>query len=45
MTQPTQKPAFGSPKERGVNEEELQKVIPPTKEVGGVQHIVLDTDE
>jgi hypothetical protein len=38
------KPSFGSPKERGVNEENLQKMIPQTKEVGRVQRVEIDTD-
>jgi hypothetical protein len=38
------KPSFGAPKERGVNEEQLQKMIPPTKEVGRVQRVEIDKD-
>jgi hypothetical protein len=32
MTQPTKKPAFGSPKERGVHEEALKPFLPPAKD-------------
>ena len=41
MTKP--KPSFDSPKERGVNEEALQKFVPPTKEVGGTKRAPVET--
>ena len=43
MAKPS-KPSFGAPKERGVNEEQLQKMIPPTKEVGRGQRVEIDKD-
>ncbi len=39
------KPSFDKPKDRGVNEETLQSMIPPTKEVGGVQRVTPDAYE
>ncbi len=37
MTQPTK------PADKGVNEQELQKMTPPTKEVGGVKRSPVET--